>query len=224
MLEREREREEENPWVVCCSLWLCFCAAHHKGSQGRSDKKGQFPRRCPGQQTCSTCWICGWRGRVKIKFKEGAFYFFYSADFLPEEDFFIFSANCFVWLGDWFPLHFLHSLTVNSADFTAIWVSLYCNCIYNLWTYVIVVQWLFACGKAVDWKMWNSERIREVNKDYKIQTGWVLLPTSLHSCLFSLEYEEIDLKEIWKTIVLFSGRIPVCGLCFCLYREFRIIP
>lgn len=151
-------------------------SAHHQGSEGRSDKKGQFPRRCPGQQTRSTCWIHGWRGRVKIKFKKGAFYFFYFADFLA--DVFIFSANCFVWLGDWFPLHFLHNLTVNYADFTEIWVSLYSNCIYTLWTYVIVVQWLFACGKALDWKkMWNFERIRAVNIDCKVQTGWVFLPT-----------------------------------------------
>lgn len=107
----------------------------------------------------------------------------------------MFSANCFVWLGDWFPLHFLHSLTVNYPDFTEIWLSLYCNCIYNLWTYVIVVQWLFSWGK--DWKMWNSERIREVNKDYKVQTGWVLL---IHSCLFPLKYARIDLKEIWNTV------------------------
>lgn len=76
-----------------------------------------------------------------MKFKEGAFYFFYFHDFLSQEISSFFQQTVlYNRLENWFPQHFLHSLTVNYGDFTETWISLYCNHIYNLWTYVIVVQ------------------------------------------------------------------------------------
>lgn len=126
-------------------------------------------------------------------------------------------------MGDWFPLHFLHSLTVNYADFTEIWLSLYCNYIYNLWTYVIVVQWLFACGKALDWKkMWNPERIIEVIKDYKVQTCWALLPTSSQLPFFPLNMQKLIWRKSERLLFYFLAKFLLVAFVFALIGNLEL--
>lgn len=145
-------------------------------------------------------------------------YFFYFADFLLE-DFFMFSADCFVWLGDWFPLHFLHSWTVNywlhwNVGITTVTVFITCG-----------PMWLLSSGCLLEERTGRrcetlkvSERLIRTRR-YR-QVGFFLFTAAF----FPLKYVRIDLKEIWNTVLLFSGKIPVSILCFCLNREFRIVP
>lgn len=88
-------------------------------------------------------------------------------------------------LGNWFPHHFLHSLTVNYGDFTETWISLHCNHIYNLWTYVIVVQWLclpvkrYYTGRCGTHTVWER-LVRTVSYTQQGSSAYFFI----HSCFF----------------------------------------
>lgn len=43
-----------------------FSAAYHTCSKGRINKEGFLPGRIPGQQTCSTSWVSGWKLGIRI--------------------------------------------------------------------------------------------------------------------------------------------------------------